>query len=186
MPVSKVVYGGDTIIDLTGDTVTADSLQLGVTAHGANGNVITGTGLLYTESADITPIEFDYNVGYIGLSTSSSVNLMYFTEESPTQCYCDVYEIAAGKNYLLSLDSVVGTRFRVGLAKSYTDFADVVNSRPSVKLHQVFYLTDSPVANQKVLFSNDLGNGAYPYLIVQKDNAGRSGLITHLREISFL
>ena len=184
MGVSKVLYGNDIVIDLTQDTVTADSLQSGYTAHGANGEAITGTGLLYTESADITPIEFDYNVGYIGLSTSSSVNLMYFTEETPTQCYCDVYEIAAGKNYLLSLDSVVGTRFRVGLAKSYTDFADVVNSRPSVKLHQVFYLVNSPTANQKVFFSNDLGTGVYPYLIVQKDNAGRTGLITHLREIT--
>ena len=186
MPVSKVVYGGNTVMDLTGDTVTAEKLGAGYTAHGADGSAITGTGLIYSESADITPVEFDYNVGYIGLSTSSSVNLMYFTEESPTQCYCDVYEIATGKNYSLSLDSVVGTRFRVGLAKSYTDFADVVSSRPSVKLHQVFYLTDSPVANQKVFFSNDLGTAAYPYLIVQKDNAGRSGLITHLREVSFL
>lgn len=185
MPVSKVVYGGNTVIDLTGDTVAADKLGAGYTAHGADGSAITGTGLLYTESADLTPIVFDYNVGYIGLNTSYAVNLVYFAQEDPTQCYCDVYEITAGKNYSLSLDSAVGTRFRAGLAKSYTDFTDTVNGRPSIKLQQVFYLTTSPTANRKVFFSNDLGTETYPYLIVQKDNVGRTGLITHLREITF-
>lgn len=183
MEVSKVLYGERLLIDLTADTVTAERLQSGYIAHGANGERITGTGQIYSEGADITPIEFDYNRGYIGLLTSYAANIMHFAEEDPTPCYCDVYEITAGKNYSLSLDSVVGTRFRAGLAKSYTDFAEMVNNRLSVKMHQVVYLTGAPVANQKVFFSNDIGEGAYPYLIVQKDNAGRTGLITHLREL---
>lgn len=43
MAVNKVVYSGDTLIDLTNDTVTADTLSEGVTAHGADGRQITGT-----------------------------------------------------------------------------------------------------------------------------------------------
>lgn len=43
MGVSKVVFSGDVIIDLTSDTVTADRLYEGVTAHGADGEKITGT-----------------------------------------------------------------------------------------------------------------------------------------------
>lgn len=43
MAVSKVIYGGDTIVDLTADTVTAETLADGVTAHGANGESIVGT-----------------------------------------------------------------------------------------------------------------------------------------------
>lgn len=43
MAISKVVYDGNTIIDLTGDTVTADKLLSGVTAHGKDGAAITGT-----------------------------------------------------------------------------------------------------------------------------------------------
>ena len=188
MPVSKVVYGGNAVIDITGDTVTADKLGAGYTAHGADGSAITGTGLLYTVSADLIPIEFDYNAGYIGLRQYSEVataSLSYFTKEEPTQCYCDVYEIEAGKNYLLSLDSVVGTRFRVGMAKTYDTFNMTINGNPSITLQQVFYLAGAPVAGQRVFFSNDLGTGPYPYLIIQKDNAGRTGLITHLREITF-
>lgn len=40
---SKVVFGGETVIDLTEDTVTASKLAAGVTAHDAAGNLITGT-----------------------------------------------------------------------------------------------------------------------------------------------
>lgn len=43
MAISKVVYGGETLIDLTGDTITADKLKKGYKAHGADGEVITGT-----------------------------------------------------------------------------------------------------------------------------------------------
>lgn len=41
--VNKVEYGGDTLIDLTSDTVDADHLATGYTAHDASGAPITGT-----------------------------------------------------------------------------------------------------------------------------------------------
>lgn len=43
MAISKVVYGGETLIDLTADTVTKDKVLKGYTAHGADGEVITGS-----------------------------------------------------------------------------------------------------------------------------------------------
>ena len=43
MGVSKVIYGGQTLIDLTNDTVTKDKLLKGYTAHGKDGEAITGT-----------------------------------------------------------------------------------------------------------------------------------------------
>ncbi len=43
MAVSKVVYGGETLMDLTADTVKADKLLKGYKAHGADGEPITGT-----------------------------------------------------------------------------------------------------------------------------------------------
>lgn len=33
MAINKVIYGGETLIDLTGDTVTADKILSGFTAH---------------------------------------------------------------------------------------------------------------------------------------------------------
>jgi hypothetical protein len=42
MGVNKVIYAGDTLIDLTADTVTAETLAEGVTAHNAAGEPIVG------------------------------------------------------------------------------------------------------------------------------------------------
>lgn len=42
MAVNKVIYGKNTLIDLTGDTVTKSSLLKGVTAHDKAGNKIVG------------------------------------------------------------------------------------------------------------------------------------------------
>ena len=42
MGINKVQYGNTTLIDLTSDTVTADKLMQGYTAHDRTGAVITG------------------------------------------------------------------------------------------------------------------------------------------------
>lgn len=42
MAVNKVEFGGNTLIDLTNDTVTPETLLSGITAHSANGKTITG------------------------------------------------------------------------------------------------------------------------------------------------
>lgn len=43
MAISRVDFGGQTLIDLTNDSVTSASLLAGYTAHGANGEPILGT-----------------------------------------------------------------------------------------------------------------------------------------------
>lgn len=43
MAVNKVNYGNKTLIDLTSDTVTAENLIQGITAHNKSGDKITGT-----------------------------------------------------------------------------------------------------------------------------------------------
>ena len=42
MGVSKVVYGNDTLIDISGDTVSSNNLLSGATAHGSNGESVSG------------------------------------------------------------------------------------------------------------------------------------------------
>ncbi len=39
---SKIIFGGEVLIDLTGDTVTADKLLVGAKAHGADGEIVEG------------------------------------------------------------------------------------------------------------------------------------------------
>jgi len=60
--INKVIYYGDTILDLTADTVTPDKLFKGVTAHSASGSAVTGeaevvvmTNIYGTETGFIMP-----------------------------------------------------------------------------------------------------------------------------------
>ena len=46
MPISKVIYGGAALIDLTSDTITPSVLLSGYTAHDKSGNLIQGGGNL--------------------------------------------------------------------------------------------------------------------------------------------
>lgn len=57
MAISKVVYGGNTLIDLTSDTVTSDKLLKGYTAHGADGEPITGACDFDANTQDATAVE---------------------------------------------------------------------------------------------------------------------------------
>ena len=49
-----MIYGGDTLIDLSGDTVTAQQLLSGVTAHDRAGNKIVGSYNLPSGTKNIT------------------------------------------------------------------------------------------------------------------------------------
>lgn len=42
MAVNKIIYGGNTLVDLTSDTVTANDLAEGITATAADGNKVVG------------------------------------------------------------------------------------------------------------------------------------------------
>lgn len=63
MAISKVIYGTNTLIDLTSDTIAAPKVLSGYTAHGANGEPITGSlqwrygiqnTLLYLDRASVS------------------------------------------------------------------------------------------------------------------------------------
>lgn len=52
--ISKVVYGGKTLIDLTADTVTADKILSTYTAHDKSGAPIVGTCPFNADTSDAT------------------------------------------------------------------------------------------------------------------------------------
>ncbi len=51
---NKVVYDGEVLIDLTADTITADKLAKGITAHDKSGTLITGTSTKDSDTSDAT------------------------------------------------------------------------------------------------------------------------------------
>lgn len=54
MAYNKVVYGSQVLIDLTGDTATADKILQGYTAHDKSGESVTGTCPFDVDSSDAT------------------------------------------------------------------------------------------------------------------------------------
>lgn len=56
MAINKVVFGNQTLIDLTADTITPADLASGVTAHDASGATITGTSTLDSDTSDDTAL----------------------------------------------------------------------------------------------------------------------------------
>ena len=54
MAINKIIFGNQTLIDLTMDTVAADKLLTGITAHDKTGEVITGSCSFDVDSSDAT------------------------------------------------------------------------------------------------------------------------------------
>lgn len=54
MAINKIVYGNETLLDLTADTIEAADLAQGKTAHDKSGAVITGTSTKDADTSDAT------------------------------------------------------------------------------------------------------------------------------------
>ena len=78
MGISKVVRKntGEVLVDLTNDTVTAETLMSGVTAHDKNGDVITGV-LTSDFSGSSEPITTEYTYTYDGDYNNENISYVY-------------------------------------------------------------------------------------------------------------
>lgn len=61
--INKVIYGDSMLIDLTADTVSADNLRKGITAHDKTGAIITGTSTKDSDTSDATASVAEILVG---------------------------------------------------------------------------------------------------------------------------
>lgn len=73
MAISKVVYGGRTLIDLTGDDVTADKLLKNIKAHGKDGEPIVGTCTYDADTQDATVVAAEILVGKTAYNKGNKV-----------------------------------------------------------------------------------------------------------------
>lgn len=63
---SKIIFAGETLIDLTSDTVTADKLAQGATAHDKSGAPIVGTNTFDADTSDANATADEILIGKTG------------------------------------------------------------------------------------------------------------------------
>lgn len=70
---SKIIYAGQTLIDLTSDTVEASKLLSGITAHGKDGELVTGTCTYDANTQDATATAAEILTGKTAYNKGSKV-----------------------------------------------------------------------------------------------------------------
>lgn len=113
MAVNKVVYGNNTLIDISRDTVTAETLASGVTAHNARGEAITGTmtaggggvvGKPYIDTSQITDFRYfcshnKLNSSLDKIDTSNGINFSYMFYASTALATIPQLDTSKGTNF---------------------------------------------------------------------------------------
>ena len=136
MATNKVVFGGETVIDLTSDTlVSSDQLKKGIVAHTKDGNVITGT---LGSNIDETIISFDTTndkaKSYIELAkeqypgddtTTIIANYVDNNANNDKPNGYTINDLFDGTIYILDEDS--GKSFKADCISSYTVYNLIPN-----------------------------------------------------------
>lgn len=95
MAVSKVVLGDETLIDLTGDSVSSENLLQGATAHAANGEQITG-GVVVTPMYTGTKSAIEEAIALGQIPEDAVVNITDDEETSSFQTQIDEINSSLG------------------------------------------------------------------------------------------
>lgn len=73
MGYNKIIFGGKTLIDLTGDNVSPDKMLNGITAHDKSGEPIEGTCTYDVDSSDATVADAEMLIGKTGYARGVKV-----------------------------------------------------------------------------------------------------------------
>lgn len=144
MGVNKVEFGGDTLIDLTSDTVTSDNLLKGATAHSADGEQIIGNLIPggYTKFA----------TGSVTCSTNVNINV----------------DVGFRPSYLIYIQAPNATSpptnrivYDENLGNYITFNGGTVINLPFTGTNRIADITDSGFIISKITNASTIGTGIY-------------------------
>ena len=150
MAVSKIIYNDKTLIDLTSDTVTADTLAKGYTAHNQAGELITGTmessgGISlppsYTEDAVLYyTAGSSYDTLYSYSSYNWSMDDVYYYSDNNGQIRGSAYPNSGYYYFSTATTSHIGDNINNHLtAQNYLSFcSEHLTSKTATKFNVIW------------------------------------------------
>ena len=152
MAISKIILNGVTQMDLTGDTVVADKLLQSYTAHGADGNPITGTStaIVPTGTKSITE-----NGTGIDVAQYASVNVAV-----PTGTSKNVQVVQGTTRTSSSTMTAIGAEMTVSKTGTYDVYWTGVrtNTSGSYTFATQLYINGSAYGSENATWSNHIQN----------------------------
>ena len=160
MGISKVEYDNEILMDVSNDTITAEKLAEGLTAHNSNGDQITGTfpiGEVDTQSALISQIKSTLANKVISGGSSSGSGLVDVDNRLPTSGINEraVYRVSYDTNCYIKVGSDVKTleeylqMAEVSVVPQYYEVdslpTEMVESDFDTQVH-IYILRDSGIA----------------------------------------
>lgn len=166
--INKVVYGNQTLIDLTADTITANKVLSGYTAHDKSGAPITGSCTFDADTSDATAAAAEIlngktayvngtkvtgTMANVGSQTSPKITTKT-QEVSITQGYHD----GSGK---ISIDSTEQAKIIAGNIKNGVRILGVDGTYTGSELIKATTKTVTPYTTSKTYLPS--GDGDYDY-----------------------
>ena len=165
---AKTVYSPSENADYTGAVIKAvhlDGTEHVVTDYcsfaPSSGSTVAETVIVSCAYPE-TPYIFDLNTGWI--------NNGVWTYENPTQTYADIYQVQEGHKYLLTFGENTGSRFRAMFTTT-----DVSRTTENVTGTAIINASN-PAAYASVEYTAPSAG----FIVVAKDNIGKSGITTYL------
>lgn len=110
MAINKVIYGNDTLIDLTSDTVDSSNLLSGYTAHDRSGASIVGSAVIPTVNDGTLTIQKNgTNVATFSANQSSNTTANILVDELTESTDNEPYTLRQGKGDMVDMELVGGS-----------------------------------------------------------------------------
>lgn len=165
--INKVVYGNETLIDLTGDTAVESKVLSGYTFHKASGATATGSCTYDANTQDATALPSEvltgktyYKAGSKATGTMTNIGAQNSSISSKTQqvSISQGYHDGSGK---VSIDTTEQAKLIAGNIKSGVTLLGVVGTYTGSELIKATTASVTPYTTSQTILPQDLGDYDY-------------------------
>lgn len=165
--INKVVYGGNTLIDLTNDTVSANKVLAGFTFHLPNGEITQGSCPFDVDSSSATATvsevlatkTFAKNGQLLtGTMPNIGTQTSYITAKAQEISISQGYHDGSGK---VSIDSVEQAKIIAGNIKDGVEILGVTGTYTGSELIHATTCSVTPTTSSQTILPTDLGEYNY-------------------------